>query len=118
MSTQPVWAEEEIAGNKVRQLLVPGSALGVNDEDGTLRVSNVYGSWPAVGTAGGRRQRADGCAAQPVRPRGAPAGKPRLYAAGGSGVVSQSDRFRPYDEPHSLRRPQIGALHAVTGHWA
>ncbi|WP_280892539.1 DEAD/DEAH box helicase family protein [Streptomyces sp. LBL] len=26
--------------------------------------------------------------------------------------------FRPHEEPHSLRRPQIGALHAVMAHWA
>jgi hypothetical protein len=51
VSTQPVWAEEKIAGNKVRQLLVPGSTLEVTDEDGLLRVSNVYGSWPAMRTA-------------------------------------------------------------------
>ncbi|WP_432825455.1 DEAD/DEAH box helicase [Dactylosporangium sp. CA-092794] len=26
--------------------------------------------------------------------------------------------FRSHDEPHSLRRPQIGALHSVVGYWS
>ncbi|WTB86832.1 DEAD/DEAH box helicase family protein [Streptomyces cellulosae] len=119
MRTQPVWAEERFDRNKVRQLLVPGGLLAVMDEDGLLRVSNVYGKWPAVRTAA---EAADSLTAvlpsrsdRDVRWQGSP-------AAHTPQAVVESYRetigFRPYGEPHSLRRPQIGALHAVMGHWA
>lgn len=51
VSTQPVWAEEKFERNKVRQLLVPGGELEVTEKAGVLRVSSVYGSWPARRTA-------------------------------------------------------------------
>ncbi|MDH6703011.1 DEAD/DEAH box helicase family protein [Streptomyces griseoviridis] len=119
VSTQPVWAEEKIAGNKVRQLLVPGSTLEVTDEDGLLRVSNVYGSWPAVRTAA---DAVDGLTAVLPSQSGHEVHWQGSLAAHAPQTVVESYReaigFRPYGEPHSLRRPQIGALHAVMGHWA
>lgn len=118
VSTQPVWAEERFERNKVRQLLVPGRALEVTDEDGILRVSTVYGSWPAVRTAA---EAADGLTAvlpsrtgHDVRWQGSLACTPQTVVESYREAIG----FRPYGEPRSLRRPQIGALHAVMGHWA
>ncbi|MGA6227073.1 DEAD/DEAH box helicase [Streptomyces umbrinus] len=119
LNTQPVWAEERFERNKVRQLLVPGGELEVTDEDGLLRVSNVYGRWPAMRTAGEEGDRLT--AELPSRP-GREVRWQGSRAAHAPQTVVESYRgaigFRPYDEPRSLRRPQIGALHAVMGHWA
>ncbi|GAA3913882.1 hypothetical protein GCM10023084_76990 [Streptomyces lacrimifluminis] len=118
VSTQPVWAEEKIAGNKVRQLLVPGSTLEVTDEDGVLRVSNVYGNWPAVRTAADDVDELTAVlpsrSGHEVRWQGSRACTPQTVVESYRNAIG----FRPYGEPHSLRRPQIGALHAVMGHWA
>ncbi|MFE0116783.1 DEAD/DEAH box helicase [[Kitasatospora] papulosa] len=119
VSTQPVWAEERFERNKVRQLLVPGGTLQAIGEAGALRVSNVYGSWPAVRAAA---EAADALTAvlsdrsgQEVHWQGGRTAHP-------PNAVVESYReaigFRPHGEPRSLRRPQIGALHAVMGHWA
>ncbi|WP_097257058.1 DEAD/DEAH box helicase family protein [Streptomyces sp. Ag109_G2-15] len=119
VNTQPVWTEERFERNKVRQLLVPGSALDVTDEDGLLRVSNVYGSWPAERTA---VEAADGLTAVLPSRSGRDVRWQGSRTAHSPEAVVESYReaigFRPYDEPRSLRRPQIGALHAVMGHWA
>ncbi|XRQ09241.1 DEAD/DEAH box helicase [Actinomadura welshii] len=120
MSTEPVWAEGgSFEKNKVRQLLVPSGELEIVEEDGTLRVSNVFGSWPAVSAS----NEADRLTA--VLPNRSASGKVAWRGSGSRSepeAVVQSYReaigFRPHDEPRSLRRPQIGALHAVMGHWA
>lgn len=118
VSTQPVWAEERFGPNKVRQLLVPGGTLQVSDEAGALGVSNFYGSWPAVRTAAEAVDELtavlpsrSGCE---VRWQGGHACAPQTVVES----YREAIEFRPYDEPRSLRRPQIGALHAVMGHWA
>ncbi|RZB19614.1 DEAD/DEAH box helicase [Streptomyces sp. F001] len=119
VSTQPVWAEERFDRNKVRQLLVPQGLLEVVDDDGLLRISNVYGNWPAVRTAA---EAADGLTAVLPSRSGREVRWQGSRAAHTPQAVVESYReaigFRPYGEPHSLRRPQIGALHAVMGHWA
>ncbi|MGY3206338.1 DEAD/DEAH box helicase [Streptomyces sp. TE5632] len=118
VSTRPVWAQERYGRNKVRQLLVPEGTLQVTDECGTVRVSNVYGSWPAE-----RRATEDVgeltavLPSQPggeVRWRGGAACTPRTVVESYRDAIG----YRSYDEPRSLRRPQVGALHAVMGHWA
>ncbi|MDX3866893.1 DEAD/DEAH box helicase [Streptomyces europaeiscabiei] len=118
VSTQPVWAEKRFGRNKVRQLLVPGGTLQVSDEAGALGVSNVYGRWPAVRTAA---EAIDGLTAvlpsrsgREVRWQGGQACAPQTVVESYREAIG----FRPYNEPRSLRRPQIGALHAVMGHWA
>lgn len=118
MRTQSVWAEERFGRNRVRQLLVPEGTLRFTDEGGALGVSNVYGSWPAVRAVG---DAADGLTAVlpkqsggEVQWRGGQAYGPQAVAASYREAIG----FRPHGEPRSLRRPQIGALHAVMGHWA
>lgn len=118
VSTQPVWAEERFEHNKVRQLLVPDSTLDVTDEDGLLRVSNGYGSWPAVRTAA---ETADALTAVLPSRSGNVRWQGGRTAYSPQAVVEsyrEAIGFRPHGEPRSLRRPQIGALHAVLGHWA
>ncbi|MFH9118485.1 DEAD/DEAH box helicase [Streptomyces globisporus] len=119
VSTQPVWAEERYERNKVRQLLVPGGTLQTSGEAGALRVSNVYGSWPAVHAAA---EAADGLTAVLPDRSGQEAHWQGSRTAHPPHAVVESYReaigFRPHGEPRSLRRPQIGALHAVLGHWA
>ncbi|MFD4413490.1 DEAD/DEAH box helicase [Streptomyces sp. NPDC058476] len=119
VSTQSVWAEERFERNKVRQLLVPGGVLEVAEEAGSLLVANLFGGWPAVRA---KAEAGDGLTAVlpsgvdgEVRWQGSRAGAtPQQVVESYRGAIG----FRPYDEPHSLRRPQIGALHAVMGHWA
>ena len=119
VNTQSVWADEgRFENNKVRQLLVPAGELEVAEGDVTLRVSSVYGSWPAARAADATQL------LTAVLPRRA-AGRVTWQGSrspAGPGAVVRSYRgaigFRPHEEPHSLRRPQIGALHAVMGHWA
>ncbi|MFJ4624671.1 DEAD/DEAH box helicase [Streptomyces sp. NPDC088812] len=118
VSTRPVWAEERFGRNKVRQLLVPGGTLQVTDDAGALEVSNVYGSWPAVRTAA---EAVEGLTAvlpsrsgREVRWQGGQACAPQTVVESYREAIG----YRSYDEPRSLRRPQIGALHAVMGHWA
>ncbi|WP_245173443.1 DEAD/DEAH box helicase [Streptomyces aureus] len=117
MSTQPVWAEERFGRNRVRQLLVPGGSLQVTDEAGALSVSNVYGRWPAVRTASAAADEltavlADG-PGRSVDWQGSHAHTPQTVVESFRNAIA----FRPHDEPHSLRRPQVGALHAVMGYW-
>ncbi|MGW8743659.1 DEAD/DEAH box helicase [Streptomyces sp. NPDC055794] len=117
LSTQPVWAEQRFGRNKVRQLLVPGGMLQVRDEDGVLDVSNTYGRWPAVRwvseAADALTAVLPGQSGRGVRWLGGQACTPQMVVESFRGAIG----FRPCDEPHSLRRPQIGALHAVMGHW-
>lgn len=119
--TGNVWASpREIAGNRVRQLLVPAGKLELDGDPAERTASNAFGVWPTA--APGRT--ADGPLALQVSPatsRATPAvwlgrREPRQPAD-----VLQSFEgaigFRSPDEPGALRRPQIGALHAVVGYW-
>ena len=57
ITTANVWARElVVAGNPVRQLLVPASALNLAEEAGGLTVGNEYGRWPATRSAGGNSE--------------------------------------------------------------
>jgi superfamily II DNA or RNA helicase len=123
-TTPAVWAAASgFEKNKVRQLLVPAGELDLADDEGGARLGSVFGSW-AVARPG-------------EDPGGAGEGLTAVLPGGtGPGEVSwRGDRsqtgpqevlrsfrdaigYRPYDQPHSLRRPQIGALHAVMAHWA
>ncbi|MEV8021428.1 DEAD/DEAH box helicase family protein [Streptomyces sp. NPDC086554] len=118
VNTQPVWAEERFGRNKVRQLLVPGRTLEVTGQEGLLRVSNVYGDWPAVCTAaeisGELTAVLPGPSGRDVRWVGSLDCTPQTVVESYREAIG----FRPHGEPRSLRRPQVGALHAVLGHWA
>ncbi|MFI5799760.1 DEAD/DEAH box helicase [Streptomyces sp. NPDC051677] len=119
VSTKPVWAKAaRFENNEVRQLLVPGGNLEVTQEHGVLRVRGVFGSWPAAQTP----LEGDALTAVLQDGRGGTVAWYGSRNAHGPQRVVESYRgaigFRSHEEPHSLRRPQIGALHAVMAHWA
>lgn len=119
-----VWAEPtKYERNSVRQLLVPAGELDVEDTGGTKRVHGVFGSWPVARTAEGALGEVNALTA--VIPAGSSSGEVTWLGKRdqmGPDAVRQSLRgsigYRPYGEPGSLRRPQLGALHAVMAHWA
>lgn len=115
-TTASVWAKAiDVAGNSVRQLLVPAGKLDINATGET--VDNEYGSWPA--TREGAPDKAHLIARLPALSTTG-----RISWAGSKTlidplIVEKSYRgaleFRNHDEPNSLRRPQIGALHSILG---
>ncbi|UQA32326.1 DEAD/DEAH box helicase family protein [Streptomyces sp. HNA39] len=120
VTTPPLWADDlKFESNKVRQLLVPEGALEMSEQDGTLRVSSVFGVWPACHA--GHELAVEALTAVVPAGGGNVAWRGRLQAHAPETVVESfrgAVGFRHHDEPHSLRRPQVGALHAVMGHWA
>ncbi|UAL29879.1 DEAD/DEAH box helicase family protein [Nocardioides rotundus] len=122
IETEDVWAEDLVFGrNRVRQLLVPASrAVAVTGDEGSLQVSTNFGSWRASR------------AGQTVETSELTADLSALDGHDGvltwigerrpipPAVVLDSFRgamgFTRHDEPHSLRRPQIAALHSIVGY--
>ncbi|ALR11736.1 hypothetical protein MYCSP_09985 [Mycobacteroides saopaulense] len=121
VSTANEWARPTVfSGNKVRQLLVPVcNQMTIHDGE-LLEVAGPYGSWPAHrGPLAG----SDGplTAVLPVIKQS----RIRLGWAGNRALTAPSDvlasyqgsiGFRPHEDPHSLRRPQIAALHSIVGY--
>jgi superfamily II DNA or RNA helicase len=118
-----IWANEmKFDENVVRQLLVPAANLELLDEHDGIWLTNQFGRWPA------RRSEAVGpserlTATIPT----IPAGVVRASWSGDRSLLSpelvlssyeQAIGFRSPDQPRSLRRPQIGALHSVIGYWS
>ncbi|MFB7407348.1 DEAD/DEAH box helicase [Streptomyces sp. NPDC056202] len=120
VTTSPLWADDlKFEANKVRQLLVPEGALEMSEQDGTLQVSSVFGVWPACHA--GQELAEEALTAVVPAGGGTVAWRGRLQAHAAETVVESfrgAIGFRHHGEPHSLRRPQVGALHAVMGHWA
>ncbi|MFD7431222.1 DEAD/DEAH box helicase [Streptomyces sp. NPDC059818] len=120
VTTSPMWADDQrFESNKVRQLLVPSCGLEVLEQDGMLQVSSAFGCWPAHHA--GQESDAESLTAVLLAGDGEVAWQGSLRAhAPGTVLESYRDAigFRHHDEPHSLRRPQVGALHSVMGHWA
>ena len=121
-TTANVWAHEvKVAGNPIRQLLVPESDLDIIDDAGDLHVASAYGRWPALLGVDAAPD-ATLTARLPVlagsRARVTWSGSRDLLAP-----VSVADSyadvigFRAPGEPGSLRRPQLGALHSALGYW-
>ena len=121
-TTANVWAHEvKVAGNPIRQLLVPESGLNLAEDTGGSQVVSVYGRWPAL----------RGADAEPGAPLTArvpvlAGGRARVTWSGSRDLldpVSVTDSyagaigFRAPGEPGSLRRPQLGALHSALGYW-
>lgn len=121
-----VWARsEKYEDNLVRQLLIPESvfecAVGIDDN---LFVENEYGRWPAG---------VSGSSAVPgfhaMLPLGTNSGDPLTRGSwhGELKPVPPSEVLASYDTALSfhaendtrtgLRRPQLGAVHAVLGYW-
>jgi Type III restriction enzyme, res subunit len=121
-TTANVWAHEvKVAGNPIRQLLVPESGLDLAEDTGGLQVVSVYGRWPAL-------RGADAASGAPLTAR-VPVlagGRARVTWSGSRDLldpVSVADSyggaigFRAPGEPGGLRRPQLGALHFALGYW-
>jgi len=121
-----VWARtDKFENNPVRQLLVPKSIFSAasGSEQG-LFVENEYGRWPAV--AAGAVDRPDHHAVLPLgtKPgdgltRASWRGEPKVVAP--SEVLASFDTALSYHAESGsrsgLRRPQLGAVHAVLGYW-
>lgn len=122
ISTANVWAEQfSIGNNTIRQLLVPACKdMGVSEDASGLSVHDCYGRWPAIrGAVGNAAEHL--VAVLPTVDRS-------TFRVSWSGthlqlhpdVVLETYReaigFTPHDEPGSLRRPQIAALHSIVGY--
>lgn len=121
--TEDVWATPHVAGkNVVRQLLVPAydNVEALEAESGLELVSTPFGQWPVTRAA---ELPTDGplAARLPVRR----SKNAQIKWAGGREAVQASDVIRSFDgaigftahdQPHSLRRPQIAALHSIVGY--
>lgn len=119
--TAHVWATTEVVGkNTTRQLLVPAhDELGLADDD-AQHVHSRFGCWPTASGLDeplGERLAAvlpeDGASSDEITwvgsRRPVPADAVRDSFDGAIGFTSHS-------RPHSLRRPQIGALHSIVGY--
>lgn len=121
--TEEVWANQHVAGkNAVRQLLVPAydNVEVLETELGHQVVSTPFGQWPVTRTA-------ELPTAGPLAAR-LPARRSknsRITWVGDREAVQASDvvrsfegaiGFTAHDQPRSLRRPQIAALHSIVGY--
>ncbi|MBB1158133.1 DEAD/DEAH box helicase [Amycolatopsis dendrobii] len=122
VSTSRVWAAPLVVeGNTVRQLLVEAGELEVTDQDGP-HVRSRFGVWPATRDGEGPADGPLTAILPTVRGTGGRVSwtgtrelsDPSAVRSSHTGAIG----FRAPDEPHSLRRPQIGALHSVIGHWS
>ena len=121
MRTEAVWAAElKIANNTIRQLLVPAHDGIVLADREASHVQSSYGRWPIASGADellGDDLFAvlpeDGASSDEITwfgsKRPIPAAAVRDSFGGAIGFTSHS-------RPHSLRRPQIGALHSIVGY--
>jgi len=127
--TPAIWADgRSLAGNVVRQLLVPESNLEVEERSpGAWRVVSCHGQWPAVGASravspekltvrlpvgrltGGRLSGMSW-----IGSRAAPSPAEVLASFRGAFRLGAS---APDDGEKGLRRPQRGAVHSVLGYW-
>ena len=121
MRTAHVWATKEVVGkNTIRQLLVPAhDGLGYTD-DGRQYVHSRFGCWPAV--SGPDEPHVGRLAA--VLPQEGTSGDEVAWVGSRLPVPADVVResfdgaigFTSHTCPHSLRRPQIGALHSIVGY--
>ena len=121
--TEDVWATPHVAGkNVVRQLLVPAydNVEALEAESGLELVCTPFGQWPVTRAA---ELPTEGplAARLPVRR----SKNAQIKWAGGREAAQASDVIRSFDgaigftahdQPHSLRRPQIAALHSIVGY--
>jgi superfamily II DNA or RNA helicase len=121
-TTASVWAHEtRVAGNAVRQLLVPKGVLAIEEDADEIKVANEYGRWLAL-----RGVDAAVDAALTARLPTLATSRPRVTWSGSRDLLdpalvtrsyASAIGFRTPDEPGSLRRPQLGALHSALGYW-
>lgn len=121
--TEDVWATSHVAGkNVIRQLLVPAhdDIEVLETIESTEVVRTPFGQWPVTRDTDLPAE-APLTARLPVRrTKGA-----RVSWTGGQGLIRASEviqsfegaiGFTAHDRPHSLRRPQIAALHSIVGY--
>lgn len=121
MRTPHVWATTKVVGkNTIRQLLVPAhDELGYTD-DGRQYVHSRFGCWPAA--SGPDEPHGERLAA--VLPLDGASGGEVTWVGSRHPVPADAVRdsfdgaigFTSHTCPHSLRRPQIGALHSIVGY--
>lgn len=121
MRTAPVWATPKVVGkNTIRQLLVPAhDELGYTD-DSRQYVHSRFGCWPAA--SGPDEPHGERLAA--VLPLDGASGGEVTWVGSRHPVPADAVRdsfdgaigFTSHTCPHSLRRPQIGALHSIVGY--
>ena len=121
--TEDAWATQHVAGkNVVRQLLVPAydNVEVFKTELGPEVASTPYGQWPVTRTA---ELPTEGPLAARLPARRSK--DSQITWVGGREAVQASDVIRSFegaigftahDQPHSLRRPQIAALHSIVGY--
>ena len=122
MKSASVWATETVVGkNIIRQLLVPAHNSLVLSEESTEKVCSQYGEWTVASTSEDQVQSVGVVAA--TLPTDTSEGE--IEWVGGrtpipAATVLESFEgaigFTAHDRPHSLRRPQIGALHSILGY--
>lgn len=121
LRTDEVWAQVSTVGkNMIRQLLVPAhDGLELTNEV-PPRIRSRYGEWPTapdyVTPADGELRAlipADGVTDTTVTWVGQREPTPTEAVRNSfDGAIG----FTPHSRPHSLRRPQIGALHSIIGY--
>lgn len=121
MRTGHVWATIEVVRkNTIRQLLVPGhDGLNLADRD-TPDVRSRYGHWPTA--SGPDEPLREGLVA--VLPEDGASSDEITWVGSrrpipADAVLDSFDGtigFTSHSRPHSLRRPQIGALHSIVGY--
>jgi superfamily II DNA or RNA helicase len=121
-----LWAQPvKIAGNSVRQLLVPAMTASLQDSkpdaSGTLNgrtLTGAYGSWPVVDApveepSGGALLVLTEGAQEPVWTGTARLSGPEEVLESWKGAF----HFGEPDAEGALRSPQVGAVHAALGHF-
>lgn len=121
MRTKDVWATTEFIGkNTVCQLLVPAHD-GLDISDGPApHIRSRYGQWPTA--SGPDESPGEGLAA--VLPENGASSDEITWVGSRRPVPADTVRdsfdgaigFTSHSRAHSLRRPQIGALHSIVGY--
>jgi superfamily II DNA or RNA helicase len=119
-TTEDIWAHElRVGKNKVRQLLVRAATdLEVRTaDDGGMEVHSAFGTWPArmarAADGDDTRLTAVLTSRDPVTWTGS---QDLLAPEAVRASFDEAIAFTRFDRENSLRRPQLGALHAVIGH--
>ena len=121
MRTADVWADVEIVGkNTIRQLLVPEHDGLVIADSEIPYVQSKYGRWPTA--SGPDEPLNDGLVA--VLPARETLSDEINWIGSRGPLAAEKVResfdgmigFTSHSRPHSLRRPQIGALHSIVGY--
>lgn len=117
LSTDDLYASEVVVGKHVvRQLLVPASAVTLDLEDLSVGASGAYGSWTINDDEG--EPGVTSLLFDPAEVAITWVGEQPMHPLDSVRASWKSaSLFGEPDKPGSLRRPQIGAVHAALAHW-